>query len=130
MKIFTTNIKEDALEDNYFRKVLFTSKSSQLVLMSLKPGEDIGEEVHKVDQTLIFVEGHGKAKLDGDEYEIKPNSIFCVPAGTKHNFINSEDGYMKLYTIYAPAEHKEGAIHKTKEDAEKAEESGEDHPQA
>lgn len=128
MDIYTNNIKELALEDDYFRRVIFTSKHSQLVLMSLKPGEEIGEEVHQVDQILFFVQGDGTAVLNDKEYAIKADTVFCVPAGIKHNFINSNDGFMKLYTVYAPAEHKDQSIHKTKEEAEEAEESGKDHP--
>lgn len=125
MKIFTGDIKELTLHDEYFRKVLFTGSHAQLVLMSLNPGEDIGEEIHTVDQILFFIQGEGKAILDGEEYEIKENSVFCVPAGTKHNFINSTKGIMKLYTVYAPVEHRDGVIHKTKIEAQN---DKEDHP--
>lgn len=128
MSIFTANIRQQAIENSFFRKVLFTTpnKDSQLVLMSLQPGEDIGQEVHEVDQILSFVSGSGVAVLDGKEYPISPDSIFCVPAGVTHNFINSGDGEMKLYTVYAPAHHKDQIVHKTKQDAVKSEESGED----
>lgn len=117
MKIFEANIKNLTEENEYFRKVLFTGPNAQLVVMTLKPGEDIGEEVHKLDQVLFFVSGNGKALLDDVEYEITPDKVFYVPKGTKHNFINGNESEMKLYTVYAPAEHEDGTIHKTKEDA-------------
>jgi mannose-6-phosphate isomerase-like protein (cupin superfamily) len=117
MAIFNDNIRKLTLENSYFRKVIFTGPNAQLVLMSLKPSEDIGEEIHKLDQILFFVEGSGKAVLDGAEYEIKSDSVFYVPKGTKHNFINTGNTSLKLYTVYTPAEHADGVIHKTKEEA-------------
>lgn len=118
MKGYTTNIEKASLENDNFRKVLYTDTNSQLVLMSLLPSEDIGEEVHDVDQFLRVEKGNGKAVLNGIEYEISDGSVILVPEGVKHNIINSAEGEMKLYTIYMPPHHKDGVIHKTKEEAE------------
>jgi mannose-6-phosphate isomerase-like protein (cupin superfamily) len=86
--------------------------------MSLKPGEDIGAEVHKLDQFFRVEEGEGKAVLDGIEHHVKPGFAVLVPAGTRHNIINRRSGPMKLYTLYAPPNHRDGVVHATKEDAE------------
>ncbi len=119
MKGFVTNIEKESLENTNFRKVLYTAPHSQLVVMSLKPGEDIGEEVHHLDQFIRCEAGIGKAVLNGVEYKITDGSIVLVPAGTRHNIINaSEDTPMKLYTLYAPPNHRDGVIHVTKADAE------------
>jgi len=124
MKGFTGNIEEQTEENDFFRKVVFTAPHSQLVLMSLKPKEEIGEEVHNVDQFFRFEEGEGKVVIDGQESVVKDGWVVVVPAGTKHNVINtSETESLKLYTIYSPAQHLEGTIHKTKEEAMVAEES-------
>lgn len=117
MKGYVSNIEKESLENENFRKVLYTGKNSQLVLMSLEPNEEIGEEIHDVDQFLRIEEGNGKAILDGVEHEIGDGSSVLVPAGAKHNIINGSEGKMKLYTIYSPAEHKKDTLHKTKEDA-------------
>lgn len=123
MNGFVINIEEASLENNNFRKVLYTALHSQLVVMSLNPGQDIGEEVHGLDQFLRVESGMGKAVLNDIEHEIKDGSAIVVPAGTKHNIINtSGDKSMKLYTIYSPANHRDGVIHVTKEEAEKDEE--------
>jgi len=120
MKGFTANIEKDTLENNNFRKVLYTSKHSQLVLMSLKPMEEIGMEVHDDnDQFFRFEKGQGKCIIDGNEYELKDGVAVVVPAGSKHNIINTSDVEdLKLYTIYSPAHHKDGIIRATKEEAE------------
>lgn len=120
MKGFTVNIEKDTLENNNFRKVLYTSKHSQLVLMSLKPKEEIGMEVHPDnDQFFRFEKGHGKCIIDGNEYELKDGVAVVVPAGAEHNIINtSATDELKLYTIYSPAHHKDGIIRATKEEAE------------
>lgn len=122
MKGYISNIEELALANNNFRQVLYTDKNSQLVLMSLQPGEDIGEEVHDVDQFLRIDQGSGTAILDDTPHKIENGSAIVVPAGTKHNIINNTDGEMKLYTLYMPPHHKDGTIHKTKADAESDEE--------
>ena len=118
MKGYVDNIEKLTLENENFRKVLYTAKNSQLVLMSLKLAEEIGEEVHGLDQFLRIEKGSGKAILDGVEYEISDGSAIIVPAGTKHNIINtSADAELKLYTIYSPPEHRDGVIHAAKADA-------------
>ncbi|MFH0859460.1 MAG: cupin domain-containing protein [Patescibacteria group bacterium] len=124
MKGYKTNIEKDTLENNNFRKVLYTGKHSQLVLMSLAPKEEIGMEVHEEnDQFFRFEKGQGKCVIDGNEYEVSDGSAVVVPAGAQHNIINiSDTEELKLYTIYSPAHHKDGIIHSTKEEAEKDEE--------
>ncbi|MFQ5662176.1 MAG: cupin domain-containing protein [Candidatus Paceibacteria bacterium] len=118
MKGYNTNIEEATKENTDFRRVLYTAKNSQLVLMSIKPGEEIGMEVHDLDQFLRFEEGEGKAILDGVEAQVRDGSAVVVPAGTQHNFINTGDVDLKLYTIYSPPNHRHDVVHKTKEDAE------------
>jgi mannose-6-phosphate isomerase-like protein (cupin superfamily) len=118
MKGYVTNIEQAAMENEYFRKVLYTDERVQLVVMSLKPSEDIGEEVHQLDQFIRVEAGEGSAVLDGVAHEIKDGFAIVVPKGTLHNIINSDKGPMKLYTVYAPPNHKDGTIHKTKADAE------------
>ncbi|NCQ16163.1 cupin domain-containing protein, partial [Candidatus Falkowbacteria bacterium] len=119
-KGFNANIEKDTLENNNFRKVLYTGKHSQLVLMSLKPQEKIGMEVHADnDQFFRFETGQGKCVIDGNEYDIGDGSAIVVPAGAQHNVINlssSED--LKLYTIYSPAHHKDGVVRATKAEAQ------------
>jgi mannose-6-phosphate isomerase-like protein (cupin superfamily) len=121
MKGFSNNIEKETLENENFRKVLYTAKHSQLVLMSLKPNEEIGMEVHEDnDQFFRFEKGQGKCVIDGNEYELKDGVVVVVPAGAQHNVINtSETEEMKLYTIYSPAHHKDGVVRATKEEAEK-----------
>lgn len=118
MKGFIENIEKATLENENFRKVLYTAKNSQVVLMSLKPGEDIGEEVHNLDQFLRCEAGEGKAVLDGIEHPVHDGTAIVVPAGASHNIINTSlDQSMKLYTIYSPPNHRDGVIHATKSDA-------------
>ena len=123
MKGFVTNIEDDSLQNENFRKVLFTAPHSQLVVMSLKPSEEIGMEVHPdEDQFIRFEKGEGKAILDGEESELKDGSAVVIPAGTNHNIVNTSSlEPVKLYTIYSPAHHPDGTIHATKAEAEKAE---------
>ena len=112
------NVELSALENNDFRKVLFTNKYSQVVLMSVPPGEDIGSEVHEtVDQVLVFVKGAGRAVVAGNAHDIHAGDMFAVPAGTEHDFINTGDEALKLFTVYSPPEHPDGVIHATKADA-------------
>ncbi|MBU1046101.1 cupin domain-containing protein [Patescibacteria group bacterium] len=120
MKGFNTNIEKDTLENNNFRKVLYTGKHSQLVLMSLKPKEEIGMEVHPDnDQFFRFEKGQGKCIIDGNEYEVADGSAIVVPARAQHNVINVSEGEeLKMYTIYSPAHHKDGIVRATKEEAE------------
>lgn len=115
---YNTNIEKETLENEDYRRVLYTAKNSQLVLMNIKPGDEIGEEVHGLDQFLRFEQGTGKAVLDGVESEVSDGVAVVVPAGTKHNFINTGDVDLKLYTIYSPPNHRDGVVHKTKEEAE------------
>jgi len=124
MKGFCANIEKDTLENSNFRKVLYTGKNSQLVLMSLKPKEEIGMEVHPDnDQFFRFEKGQGKCIIDGNEYELSDGVAIVVPAGAQHNIINlSETEELKMYTIYSPAHHKDGIIRATKEEAEANEE--------
>ena len=120
---FVTNIEEASLENENFRKVLYTDDRLQLVVMSLLPQEDIGEEVHDLDQFLRVEEGEGKTVLNGVEHAITDGSVIVVPAGVRHNIINtSTSDALKLYSLYAPPNHKDGTIHVTKAEAEAAEE--------
>lgn len=118
MKGYITNIENASLQNNNFRKVLYTDKNSQLVLMSLLAGEEIGEEVHHVDQFLRVEKGTGTAILSDISHDIADGSVIIVPAGTKHNLINTGSDSMKLYTLYMPPHHRDGIIHATKADAE------------
>jgi len=120
---YKTEIEQKTLTNTNFRQVLYTGKFMQLVLMSLKPGEDIGEEVHDhVDQFFRVEAGEGKVIIDGEEHIVKDGDVVIVPAGSKHNVINvstTED--LKLYTIYAPANHPDGTVHATRDEAMAAE---------
>lgn len=122
---FVGNIEDQTKQNDYFRKVIFTAFHSQLVLMTIQPGEEIGMEVHPDnDQFFRFEEGKGKIIIAGEETEIEDNWAAVVPSGTEHNVINTGNEPLKLYTIYSPAHHPDGTIHKTKEEAvadEKAE---------
>jgi mannose-6-phosphate isomerase-like protein (cupin superfamily) len=129
MNGYTSNIMDETLDNTNFRKVLYTGKHMQLVVMSLKPGEDIGEEVHDhVDQFFRIEEGECKVIIDGEETLLTDDMVAIVPAGSRHNVINtSESEDLKLYTIYSPANHPEGTIHATREEAMKAEEEEHNH---
>jgi len=112
-----------------FRRVLRTGKHSQLVMMTIPAGGEIGEEVHEdTDQVLSFVSGVGEAQVGGQQRPVRAGDLVAVPAGTKHNFLNTGPNPLVLYTVYGPPEHADGAVHRTKEEAEAAEESGEDEP--
>jgi mannose-6-phosphate isomerase-like protein (cupin superfamily) len=118
MKGYITNIEDDTLQNQDFRRVLYTGRNSQLVLMSLQPKEEIGAEIHTLDQFIRVEAGEGVAILDGVRHQISDGTAVVVPAGTKHNIINdSETDELKLYTLYSPPEHRDGTIHKTKADA-------------
>ncbi len=116
---YVDNIEKITLENDSFRQVLFTAQHCQVVVMSLLPGEDIGEEVHDIVDQFIRVEtGQGKVVMNGEEHPLADGSAIVVPAGTKHNIINTSPATkMKLYTIYSPAHHKDGTRHVTKADA-------------
>ena len=123
MKGFKSNIEKDTLKNKNFRKVLYTGKHLQLVLMSLKVGEDIGAEIHPDnDQFFRFESGLGKCVIDGNDYEVKEGDVIVVPAGVKHNVINLGANELKMYTLYGPPNHQDGTIRNTKEDAEKMDE--------
>ncbi len=117
---YIDNIEKQTLTNSYFRKVLYTGQHAQLVVMNLKPNEDIGLEVHEiVDQFLRIEKGEGKVILNGEEHVITEGSAIIVPAGIKHNVINtSSTQELKLYTVYYPPHHKDGTVHQTKKDAE------------
>lgn len=118
LKGFVSNIEKDTVGNDNFRKVLYTGKNSQLVLMSLKPGEDIGEEIHKdTDQFFRIDSGSGQVVINGVEHDIGNGSAVVVPQGAKHNVINTGKENLKLYSIYSPPHHHFDVIHKTKEEA-------------
>lgn len=119
MKGFKGHIQTLTLENDNFRKVIYTAPHSQLVLMALKPMEEIGLEIHKGnDQFFRFEQGEGKVVIDDNEYEVKAEDAILVPAGSKHNIINTSGSVaLKFYTIYSPAHHRDGVIHATKEEA-------------
>ncbi|KKS97322.1 MAG: hypothetical protein UV74_C0013G0444 [Candidatus Woesebacteria bacterium GW2011_GWB1_43_14] len=123
MKGYKDNIEKLTLKNTNFREVLFTGKHSQLVVMSLKPGEEIGAEVHNnLDQFFRFEGGEGKVIIDGEEYVVSDGDAVVIPSGSEHNVINaSQTKDLKLYTIYSPPNHPEGTVHKTKAEAEVAE---------
>lgn len=119
---YIDDIEEKTLKNDNFRQVLYTGKYMQLVVMSLKPGEDIGEEVHEtVDQFFRIEEGEAKVIIDGKEDALKEDMVAIVPAGSLHNVINTSDVDLKLYTIYAPPNHPEGTVNKDKAEAEEYE---------
>jgi mannose-6-phosphate isomerase-like protein (cupin superfamily) len=118
MKGFVKNIEAIAVKNDDFRQVLYTAQHCQLVVMSLKPKEEIGEEVHTLDQFFRVEKGTGQAVLNGVANAISDGFAVLVPAGTKHNIINTGTGSLKLYTLYAPANHRDGVIHHTRAEAE------------
>jgi mannose-6-phosphate isomerase-like protein (cupin superfamily) len=121
MPQFNKDIFALTRENRFFRREILTNEHSQLVLMSVEPGDEIGEETHDVDQVLIFVEGSGDAVLNDQHSPVKAHSLVVVPAGTRHNFINTGAMPLKLFTVYAPPEETPGTVHKTKAEALAAE---------
>lgn len=121
MPQFNADIRKLAIENTDFRREVLTNEHSQLVLMSIEPGDEIGEEAHDVDQALVFVAGEGEAVLDGKRSRIAEGSLVAVPAGTRHNFVNTGGEPLKLYTIYSPPEEAPGTLHRTKAEALAAE---------
>lgn len=119
MNKFKGNLENLTINNNYFRQVVFTAPHSQLVLMSLKPLEEIGMETHPDnDQFLRFESGNGKVIIDSEEYLVSDGDAVVIPAGSEHNVINLDNAYeLKLYTIYSPSHHPDGTVHKTKEEA-------------
>ena len=119
MNGYSANIEELSLKNENFRKALYTDKRCQLVVMSLREKEEIGMEVHKdVDQFIRVEAGEGKAILNDDTHELRDGSVVIVPAGVKHNIINTGSKEMKLYTLYMPPHHRDGVVHATKAEAE------------
>ncbi len=115
---FIQNIEDLTVGNEKFRQVLYTAKHSQLVLMSLRAGEEIGEEIHTLDQFFRVEQGMGEVVLDGRRTPIKAGFAVIVPAGAKHNIINTGREPLKLYTVYSPPNHRDGVVHQTRADAE------------
>ena len=112
-----------------FRRVLFTGKHTQIVVMTIPAGGEIGDEVHdENDQVLTFVSGVGEARVAGETRAVEAGDLVAVPAGTQHNFVNTGPNPLVLYTVYGPPDHAPGTVHRTKEEADAAEEAGEDEP--
>ncbi len=119
MKGYIVQIEAATRDNQHHRRVLFTAQQSQLVLMSLKPGKEIGEEVHELDQFIRFEEGEGTVVLDGEKHAVSDGVAVVTPAGTRHNVVNSgKTAPLKLYSLYSPPEHNDGIIHKTKQEAD------------
>lgn len=118
MKGFVNDIEAIAVKNGDFRRVLYTARYSQLVVMALMPAEEIGAEVHKLDQFFRVEEGSGEAILDGVRTAIRAGFAVVVPAGTNHNIVNTGSVPLKLYTLYSPPNHRDGVIHPTRADAE------------
>lgn len=116
---YHTNIIKDTQENEHFRRVLFTGRKSQLVVMSIPPGGDVGKETHQyTEQTLFFLSGKGEGELDGKTFPIGPGDVVVVVPGTEHNFRNTGTEDLKIYTTYAPPNHIDGRVHATKADAD------------
>jgi mannose-6-phosphate isomerase-like protein (cupin superfamily) len=115
------NYVELARQNDAFRRTIVTGEHSQVVVMAIQPGEDIGEEMHEGDQILLFVEGEGKAVLEGQSEPIRAGDLVFVPAGTLHNFVNAGPEPLRVVTVYAPPEHPDGTVHETKAEAEATE---------
>ncbi len=122
MKGYIGNIEKETKENDNFRKVLYTAKNSQLVVMSIQPGDEIGEEIHDLDQFIRIEDGKGKVVLNDTEEEVEDDYAVIIPAGVKHNVVNTGDNPLKLYSIYSPPEHRDGVAHKTREEAMEDEE--------
>ena len=114
MKGYITNIEEATRSNTDYRRVLYTAKHSQLVLMCIQPGDEIGLETHHLDQFIRIEQGTAQVILDGVAHEVMADFAIVIPAGTKHNVINTGSEPLKLYTVYAPPEHKDGTVHLTK----------------
>lgn len=120
---YSVNIEDATLENEYFREVLFTGPKSQLVLMALQPGDDIGKETHPDTDQFIRVEaGEGRAVIGDEEFELRDGTAVVIPAGSEHNVINTSDSeLLRLYTVYTPPEHPDKTVHRTKAEAAEAE---------
>lgn len=121
MTFFNRDIRQLVQDNSFFRQEVLTSEHSQLVVMSIEPGDDIGKEVHTVDQVLVFVSGQGEAVLSGERSPVGPDSLVVVPAGTPHNFVNAGQEPLKLFTVSAPPGEAPGTVHHTKAEALAAE---------
>ena len=129
MAVINFSIATEAEKSPDFRRVLWTGEHSQLVIMTIPPGGEIGEEVHEdTDQILTFVSGTGEAMVSGNKKAVAQGDLVVVPAGHKHNFVNTGANPLILYTVYGPPEHSDGAVHKTKEEADRLEAEGKDEP--
>jgi mannose-6-phosphate isomerase-like protein (cupin superfamily) len=127
--VINYTIATEAEKSPDFRRVLWTGEHTQLVIMTIPPGGEIGEETHEdTDQILTFVSGTGQAIVSGQKKNVAQGDLVVVPAGVKHNFVNTGQNPLILYTVYGPPEHADQAVHKTKEEADEAEESGQDEP--
>ncbi len=126
MAIFNKDILQLTEKNTFFQKEAYLDEQIQIVMMSIPPGEDIGEETHDADQTTFFVSGEGQAKLDGKGTKVSSNHLLVIPKGTKHNIINNGSEPLKLFSIYAPPAEDPGVSNKTKADMEAAEEKEED----
>ncbi|MBF6614534.1 MAG: cupin domain-containing protein [Chloroflexi bacterium] len=119
---YVTNIEEETINNKHFRKVLFTAPHSQLVVMSLNPGEEIGEEIHDLDQFIRIETGQAEIILGDEAHRVSDDYVAVIPAGTRHNVANiSRTEPLKLYTIYSPPEHEPATLHRTKREADEAE---------
>ncbi|MBU0660626.1 cupin domain-containing protein [Patescibacteria group bacterium] len=116
MKGYIVDLEKETLLNTDYRRVLYTTKNSQLVLMCIEPGDEIGAEVHELDQFIRVEEGEGKAIMDGVEHELSDGVAIVIPAGMDHNVINVGEDNLKLYSVYTPPEHKDGTVHKIKAD--------------
>ena len=116
MNGYVTNIEKATLENENYRKVLYTAKNSQLVLMTIQPGDEIGEEIHELDQFIRLEAGKARVTLDGVEHSLEDDWAVVIPAGIKHNVVNVGDEPVRLYSVYSPPEHKDGTVHATKAD--------------
>ena len=123
MKGYTVNIEEETLNNEFYRKVLYTGEHMQLVVMTLQPGEDIPTEVHDgIDQFIRVEEGDALVRVDGEETNLSDDDVVIIPSGTEHYVKNTGEGPLKLYSIYTPPEHPDGTVHKTKAEADAYEE--------
>lgn len=121
-KVYANDVMKLARENENFRQVLFTTELSQLVLMAIPAGEEIGEETHEgIDQVLAFVAGEGEAVIEGERIPVRAGSVVVVPSGTLHNFVAMGSSTLKLYTVYTPPEHPDKTVHRTKEEADEYE---------
>jgi len=127
--MFVVTIDQETAKNDSFRAVRFTGKHTQVVVMTVQAGDDIGEEVHPDnDQILAFTEGDARAEVGGEQRDVTAGDLVAVPAGTRHNFINTGSGPLRLITIYGPADHAPDTVHRTKAEAREAEAKGEDKP--